>query len=308
MSISQTQRFKQLRRYNRYQDVEIDAFLLPHDEIGKFLAALFEEESRWIARLGSRVMDPDVRGNALFWVKVRVQLSHLIPSLLGNDMFMVHHATPEYIMLVKGPGVHICSTNVPLYGTHYTRVECLVVEVGGSTMLEDERVLMVTEMVGTLCCNRKLVTGSVESGEYLSKAAEREVFEETGIRCRFVGLLGVVNRLRTRFNRDEILIGCVLVAESLGQVPQPSSVEIVHVGWVPFLSTYTQNGDKGVASSGNFMTNMWMGIYRLIRSRLIVKVSEETSHDVDVSNSVNLSKEVPDFRGHGHTMMMYSIN
>jgi hypothetical protein len=30
----------QLRRYNKYQDVEIDAMLLPHDEIGKFLTAL----------------------------------------------------------------------------------------------------------------------------------------------------------------------------------------------------------------------------------------------------------------------------
>jgi hypothetical protein len=250
----------QLRKYNRYQDVEIDAAMLPHDEIGEFISALFCEEAQWLRRLDQRVAAAKMRNRALFWVKVSVRLSHLLPVMLGTEIFKVHHATPEYIMLVKSPGGLTSMTNVPLYGTHYARVECVVMDCDG----EDRRkYLVVSEMIGSTPCDKKLVTGSVESGEYVSAAAEREVMEETGIKAKFVGILGVVNRLCTRFGRDELLVGCLLRADPPGlqQTPRAMSAEIVSAEWADEIDNRWRCGASAA--------------------------------------------EVPDIRGHGHTMMKY---
>jgi 8-oxo-dGTP pyrophosphatase MutT (NUDIX family) len=264
--------------------VEIDAFLLPHDEIGKFLSALAEEESKWLARLGYRVNEHSVRINALFWVKIRVQLSHLLPPLLGSGAFIVHHATQDYIMLVKGPGAFSSLSNVPLYGTHYTRVECIVLDAAQGQ--PEARGLVVKEMIGSTECCRKLVTGSVESGEYISQAAEREVMEETGISAKFVGVLGVVNRLCTRFNRDEILVGCLLHASPSGQIPRALSSEIRGAEWIP-LSELS-------CATGNYMAKKWCSAYASLSAAA-------------PAHQALGGQEIPDFRGHGHTMMLYSM-
>lgn len=217
-----------MRRYNTYKDVEIDASKLPHDEIGRFLMALEDEESRWLRWLNSNVHDVHIRKNALFWVKVPVRLSHLLPSLLGTNMFLVHHGTADYIMMVKGPGRLTDISNIPLFGTHYMRVECVVVDAHDIP----NKYLVVKEMIGSKCCKRKLVTGSVEPGEFFARAAEREVFEETGIKAKFMGILGIINRLKSRFDRDEILVGCALHAIEPNQQPQITSNEIKGVEWV----------------------------------------------------------------------------
>lgn len=273
----------QLRRYNRYQDVEIDASLLPHDEIGKFLSALSGEESKWLSRLGYRFSEPRMRGNALFWVKIRVQLSHLLPHLLGGGVFTVHHATPEYIMLVKGPGVGGLPEGTPLYGTHYARVECIVLDIVAGA---ETKLLLVKEMIGNTECNKKLVTGSVESGECISQAAEREVMEETGISAEFLGVIGIVNRLCTRFGRDEILVGCLLRASPSGQIPKPMSSEIKTVEWGQ-LSELT-------GPSGNYMAQKWGAALCALMSKNIV-------------NGLT-PKKIPDFRGHGQVMTLYSAD
>lgn len=275
----------QLRRYNRYQDVEIDASLLPHDEIGKFLSALSVEESKWLSRLGYRFSERGMRINALFWVKVKVQLSHLLPSLLGTGTFSVHHATHEYIMLVKGPGDLSNMANVPLYGTHYTRVECVVTDSAAGAI--EPNALIVKEMIGNTECSKKLVTGSVEPNEYVSQAAEREVMEETGISAKFVGVIGIVNRLCTRFNRDEILVGCLLRASPSGQTPRAASTEIRSAEWVPLSELHS--------ATGNYMTKKWYDAHAALSV-------------VSPDRQALRGQEIPDFRGHGHTMIMYSLS
>lgn len=269
----------QLRRYNRYQDVEIDAALLPHDELGKFLRALSDEESKWLRRLGHRARGSSqqyVRNGALFWLRVPVTLSHLLPSLLGTGVFAVHHATSEYIMLVKGPGDQ-GSISPPPYGTHYSRVECVVLDPG------DGYVLVVHERIGTMDACRKLVTGSVDLGEYIEAAAEREVMEETGVRARFKGVLGIVNRIGTRFGRDEILVGCLLEADPPGQAPIARSDEINAVEWVsPYeVANHSIMGRRWIVAAANMAM---LG-----------------RHEGALQSNV-----LPDFRGHGHQMIMYA--
>jgi ADP-ribose pyrophosphatase YjhB (NUDIX family) len=115
--------------------------------------------------------------------------------------------------------------NIPLDGTHYVRVECLVIEEGTG------RVLMVAERVGAGVGVLKLVTGSVGKNEFVTEAAEREVLEEAGVRARFVGLLGIANRLRTRFEKDEMLVGVLMFAQA-GQTPKADGSETERATWV----------------------------------------------------------------------------
>ena len=292
-----------LRRYNRYQDVEIDAEMLPHEDIGSFLRALSREEEMWMERLGHRLRDPNLRSRALFWVKVRVCMCHVMPSLLSSfsgGSFVMHHATPDHVMLVKGPG-QAFAIDAPSYGTHYVRVECVVVDVRwpppplGDGNLERTPILMLREMVGSTRSALKLVTGSVESGEYLSAAAEREVLEETGVRAGFVCILGIVNRLRTRFDRDEIMVGCLLSAEPRDQVPVPSSDEIISAGWISF-------GDCGAGGLCSATSERWLSIYGSSVGRWAAAAADEGG-----GTTTDLARSLPDIRGHGHTMMLYPI-
>jgi ADP-ribose pyrophosphatase YjhB (NUDIX family) len=219
----------QLRRYNRYQDVEINAAMLPHDELGRFLPRLAKEEEKWMFNLRNHTTDSGIRRNALFWVKVPVRLVHLLPSLLGTGVFTVHHATSEYFMLVKSAeGASHGPPSPPLYGSHYCRVECIVIDRGQTPTAY----LVVNENIGVVKALHKFITGSVESGEYISQAAVREVREEARVDCRFVGVLGLINRTLTRFGKDEILIGCLMEADPTGQVPAVSSSEITKAEWV----------------------------------------------------------------------------
>lgn len=268
----------QLRRYNRYQDIELNAALMPHDEIGKFLRALSEEESKWLGRLGNRIDDDGVRSSALLWLRVPVNLSHLVPSLLGTASFKTHHATTDYIMFVKGPG-NIEPQSLPLYGTHYARVECVVVDSA------TKDILVVHEQIGTMETCRKLVTGSVDPGEFVEDAAVREVMEETGIRAVFKGILGLVNRIGTRFGKDELLVGCLLWAEPAGQVPQAKSGEIKGVEWAKV--------EDVLRSGSNFMGRRW--------ACAAANLGSCSSHEKGLE-----PHEMDDFRGRGHRMVMYA--
>ncbi len=56
--------------------------------------------------------------------------------------------------------------------------------------------------------------GKVQYGEHLDQAVEREVFEESGLGCRFVELCGVVTELLVRSGRPDrhyLLFVCRLV-------------------------------------------------------------------------------------------------
>lgn len=233
-------------RYNRYHDVEIDVSFLPHESADLLDKAIAAEETDWERRFSNR------RGieTAVMWLRIPTKYLHVLPTVLGQKddcpkrlkerPFKVHHATENHTMVVRGwrkDG----RPNIPLYGTHYVRVECLVVED------ETGRILMVTERVGAEG-RPKLVTGSVNPGERISEAAIREVKEETGILPRFVKMLGIGNRLQTRFDKDEVLVGVLLSAAS-GQKPTTDGVEIQSAAWFR---------PEEVINRGSLLAKEWM--------------------------------------------------
>jgi 8-oxo-dGTP pyrophosphatase MutT (NUDIX family) len=224
-------------RYNRYRDLEIDLGCLrpaatdPHD----FAKVVKEEYDRWARRL-DRSRD---RFTAVMWLSLPKSHAKFLQCLVGDPMhFSLHHANNARVMLVKTHPDSRGETEVPSYGTHYVKVECVVVE--DVTL----RVLMVMDRICATRAERaadnapnwqkdsalKLVSGSSETGEFFADAAVREVYEETGIRARFGSLIGCGNRLRTRFDRDEVIMGCLLHAEK-GQKPHADGSEVSEAMW-----------------------------------------------------------------------------
>ena len=211
-------------RYNRYRDLEIDISRLEFTDQESFLAIIREEFNKWAGKLAhSRE-----RFSAVMWLNVPKSFSRVVSWLLDNPpFFQLHHANTGRIMLVKPhPAADRSSAcQIPSYGTHYVKVECVVIEdVTG-------RVLMVKERIGGMDNDTvKCVSGSAEAGEFFADAAVREVREETGIDGRFVCLIGCGNRMRTRFDRDEIIMGCLLFAPQ-GQIPHADGSEVMLAGW-----------------------------------------------------------------------------
>jgi len=202
-------------RWNRYHDLEIDLSRFRVDTETELSKLMKEETGKWESRIRGR------RGEyaAVLWVRIPERSSHLLSWFLRHS-YTMHHAVASHVMVVRPKSSRAV---IPLYGTHYTRVECVVMEQGTG------RILMVREQIGP-DSSLKLVTGSVDLNEYISKAAMREVKEETGVTCTLVGLLGLGNRLGTRFGRDEILVG-VLLSAAQGQVPRGNGSETYDATW-----------------------------------------------------------------------------
>jgi ADP-ribose pyrophosphatase YjhB (NUDIX family) len=62
----------------------------------------------------------------------------------------------------------------------------------GAVVVHEERVLLVRNLFGVTKGRYLLPAGRVKSGELPDRAAERETFEETGLRVEVEGLLGIL--------------------------------------------------------------------------------------------------------------------
>lgn len=224
-------------RYNRYRDLEINVACIatPSTNVKDLADIIKKEYDRWAARLSKS----RERFTAVMWLNLPKSLVQFTSCLVEDPLnFSMHHATSSRVMLVKTHPESRGRTEIPSYGTHYVKVECVVVED------ETQRVLMVRDRI---CTSRalqevagthewqkdsalKLVSGSCETGEFFADAAVREVKEETDVCARFACLIGCGNRLKTRFDRDEVVMACLLYAER-GQTPRADGSEVSHAIW-----------------------------------------------------------------------------
>lgn len=266
------------RKYNRYNDVEVEVETMDCSTPGLLSFSVEKEFYDWSSRLGAS-------SSALFWLHVPTRMSFVVPWLLGQSgdahiaisrqPFIVHHASQDQgFMLVRPFNAERC--DIPLYGTHYVRVECVVVEeTTGHVLVIREGSSVSTVGSGPV----KMVTGSVEPGEYMGQAAEREVLEETRIRTKFLGVIGFGHRLKTRYDKDELLVGCLMRAEQ-GQIPDIAERgEIGFAAWMP---------PETAAGMCNPMARDWLSM----ASRMTVPFVRAV---------------VPDFRGGAITMELHAV-
>jgi ADP-ribose/NAD+ diphosphatase len=164
------------------------------------------EEFKWM--VGERTAEWKTEGRSAIWFSIPVNRSDLIPSLIDLG-FVPHHCNSDYFMLTKWLS-ETSANKLPNFGTHIVRIEAVIVreqptfENGNRKRCE---ALLVKEAFGH-GEGYKLLSGSVEQGEYIEDAAVREVYEETGLRVKFVSILGYGNRTSVKYGRNELFFIC----------------------------------------------------------------------------------------------------
>ena len=118
------------------------------------------------------------------WLKLRVDQAHLAGVAVQDAGFEFHHTKPDYIMLSQW--LPSSPTKLPGFASHYVGVGGLVLNKDKTKMLCIQERRPSVEF-GALW---KMPGGLVENGESIEEAAIREVWEETGVRANFKGILG----------------------------------------------------------------------------------------------------------------------
>lgn len=179
--------FQALR--NQYGGIFVAGKELPRG-IGEFRDAMATALSAWTRE-----------GLKLAWLEIPARRGELLPEALGLD-FTLHHCRDQNLMLVRRltEGAYI-----PEACTHS-------IGAGGLVISEDRQILVVLEKRDRVERpeHLKLPGGMLERHEHLAEAAIREVFEETGIRTEFRGLVGMRHHHRGQFGASNIYAVCRL--------------------------------------------------------------------------------------------------
>lgn len=168
---------------NRYAGVFIDGRELPTSH-KNFNATLAKALDAWIRE-----------GLKLVWLEIPAELGELLPEAIKLG-FELHHCRQQDLMMVKRLQAN---AYIPDACTHS-------IGAGGLVLSKDRRILVVLEHRDskTRPGHLKLPGGMLERGEHLAEAVVREVFEETGIRTTFDGLLGMRHHHRGQFGASNI--------------------------------------------------------------------------------------------------------
>jgi 8-oxo-dGTP pyrophosphatase MutT (NUDIX family) len=176
-----------------------------------------------IEALSADLTEYTTAGKRLAWFQTPITRSELVPHLVALG-FEFHHARADHVMLVKrlAPDAFM-----PTDASHFVGA--------GAVVINDQReILVVVERVHANSNNKpfyKMPGGLVDTGERLSEAVEREVFEETGVRARFDAIVCVRHQHGYRFGKSDFYVVCRLTPLSTALNPDPA--EIAECRWMP---------------------------------------------------------------------------
>lgn len=151
--------------------------------------------------LESFIQDSSIHPKGIY-LHFTLSQSLLLP-LAHSLGFDIHHAQGEHITmklwLDNGVGCRL-----PEYATHCVAAGGLCVD------FERKRVLVIREKISADTVTWKIPGGHADVGEYIPDTAIREVWEETGIRSVFKGVVGMREKLNHNFGRNDIYFVCLL--------------------------------------------------------------------------------------------------
>ncbi|XP_055959785.1 nudix hydrolase 7-like [Mercurialis annua] len=175
------------------------------------------------------------QGKKGVWIKLPIALANLVEPVV-QEGFKYHHAEADYLMLVYWIPHHIPNT-LPDNASHR-------VGIGAFVINNIKEVLVVNEKNGGFRGTGvwKLPTGVVNEGEDISKAAIREVFEETGIETEFVEVLTFRQSHQSFFSKSDLFFVCMLRPRSFDIQKQDSEIEAAK--WMPMKEYVEQPYNK----------------------------------------------------------------
>lgn len=165
----------------------------------------------------------------IVWVTLSIQQAHFIQTFTDRQ-FHFHNCHDDNLTLTRClQGI----SEIPFKPTH-TIGAGAVVTSGNKILVVKERLMSSKGF--------KLPGGHMELGESIAATAIREVWEETGIRARFVSVNGLVNKFPYRFDKANIYFVCRLAALTQDiHIHQPE--EIQEAKWID-IQEYLEDPDN----------------------------------------------------------------
>ena len=80
----------------------------------------------------------------------------------------------------------------------------------------------------------KFPGGLVDEGETIEKAVVREVWEETGVKTEFIGVIGFREQLNFRFNQGDLYFTCLMQAQDT--TINKCEIEIHDAKWMDIVN------------------------------------------------------------------------
>jgi len=169
------------------------------------------------AKLEATVATAEQLRKSALWLEIPISRARLMEEA-SRAGFEFHHAEGNVATLSKW--LLEGSSRIPTFATHQVGVGAIVID--SST----DEILCVREKRRNYR-PWKIPGGLAELGEDLDEAVIREVYEETGIKCRFVSVLGVRHIHGSQFGRSDLFFVCRLepIPNDNGEVPQPIAQE-----------------------------------------------------------------------------------
>lgn len=163
------------------------------------------------------------------WITVPISRARLIEEA-SKSGFSFHHAEGHTATLSKWL-LDDVESRIPTYATHQVGVGAVVINAKNEILCVREKRNNYRKW--------KMPGGLAELGEDLDLAAIREVYEETGIKCRFNSVLGVRHTHGSQFNRSDLYFVCRLEPIPINEegdvpLPVPQEGEIEATCWVDF--------------------------------------------------------------------------
>ena len=206
-----------------------------HDSVKIFVNEdpIFDRSS-FSDRLQDTIHAMKEMGKSSIWVEVPMQQAGFIEDMMDLG-FTFHHAqgyTANLNLWLRKD-----SNKVPEFATHHVGVGAVVVN-------SRDEILCVRELRHNFM-PWKVPGGLADLGEHIPEAAEREVYEETGIRAKFHSILSFRHAHGLANGRSDLFFVCRLdpieERDEDGNVviptPVPQECEIAAAEWIP-LSDY----------------------------------------------------------------------
>ena len=199
--------------FDKFSNVWVHSDSLPHD-CNKFIQSLDDTQKHLNHN----------KVNAI-WVKVKTEKSHLISSMLNSGFnYYLADQKNSLIILNKWLNTKEKSTQ-PAYTTHNIGVGGLVIDTNDNT------VLMVREALGPRKGRWSLPSGYMNRQETVCDAMIREIFEETGVKTEFNGLVSIHERKDFIFGSGALFI--VGLLKPLSKTINRCDNELEDCDWLP---------------------------------------------------------------------------
>lgn len=181
-------------------------------------------------KLEDTIVTAQKLGKTAIWITVPMSRARLIEEA-SKSGFVFHHAEGSTATLSKWL-LDDVESRIPTYATHQVGVGAVVINAAKN------EILCVREKRNNYR-PWKVPGGLAELGEDLDTAVIREVREETGIKCRFLSVLGCRHTHGAQFGRSDLYFVCRLEPIPIneeGDVPKPVAQEgeIEATAWVDF--------------------------------------------------------------------------